>query len=194
MSSRLAAAVVCLHPITMNLHLAMASRGDCLYELRVVGARVGWWCCQAVPGWVSAVPPTLTEEAGLGASRRGGACDEGRRARGRSQGERGDHQRNDDPRNSFAAADWRANVPSASATCPHPVTTLPTGSPAVRRAISMKGRRRCVSSCRVRRNAPSFSSSLPSTSAGSSSPQWSELPDPGNTGQAWRARSQTVMT
>ena len=72
--------------------------------------------------------------------------------------------------------------------------TVRRSRPATRRAISMNGRRRSDSSRRVCRNAASFTSSVPSTSAGSSSPQWMVLYWPGKTGHDWRARSQTVMT
>jgi hypothetical protein len=58
----------------------------------------------------------------------------------------------------------------------------------------MNGRSRAETSTWVRRNAASLSSSLPSTSDGSSSPQWSEFVEPGKTGQLCRARSQTVIT
>ena len=49
------------------------------------------------------------------------------------------------------------------------------GRPAARSAISMNGRRRVATSIRVRRKASSFSWSVPSTSDGSSRPQWSEF-------------------
>ena len=58
----------------------------------------------------------------------------------------------------------------------------------------MNGRSRPATSCSVRRKAASFSSSVPSTSDGSSRPQWSVLVEPGNTGHVSRARSQTVIT
>jgi hypothetical protein len=58
----------------------------------------------------------------------------------------------------------------------------------------MNGRSRAETSICVPWKAASFSSSVPSTSDGSSRPQWSVFSDPGKTGQVSRARSQTVMT
>ncbi len=58
----------------------------------------------------------------------------------------------------------------------------------------MNGRSRAETSASVRRKAASFSASVPSTSDGSSRPQWSVLVEPGKTGQVARARSQTVIT
>ena len=68
------------------------------------------------------------------------------------------------------------------------------GRPAALSATSMNGRSRADVSVAVRRNAASFSSSVPSTSEGSSRPQCSVFADPGKTGHVARARSQTVMT
>lgn len=75
-----------------------------------------------------------------------------------------------------------------------PVPPSTASPPRALRASSMNGRSRLVISSRVRRKAANFSASVPSTSAGSSRPQWSALCSPGKTGQTWRARSQTVMT
>jgi AmmeMemoRadiSam system protein B len=77
---------------------------------------------------------------------------------------------------------------------PHPVAATPRRRPVARRATSMNGRSRAETSIEVRRKAASRSSSVPSTSDGSSRPQWSVLVEPGNTGHVSRARSQTVMT
>ena len=76
-----------------------------------------------------------------------------------------------------------AKVPSDSAaSCPQ-ARAGRGGRPAARRATSMNGRSRAETSISVRRKAASFSSSVPSTSDGSSRPQWSVFVDPGNTGQ-----------
>ena len=73
------------------------------------------------------------------------------------------------------------------------VSPAPTSAPA-RRATSTNGRSRTVTSITVLSKAASFSSSVPSTAAGSSSPQCSDSCSPGKIGQVWRARSHTVIT
>lgn len=117
-------------------------------------------------------PPDEWASSDRGVGRRGGR---------RSGSDRG-------ARSLLSDRQWRVGAGDAS------VTAVRSSWPALRRAVSMNGRSRSVSSRRVVRNAVTSSSSVPSTSAGSSRSQWRVVTWPGKIGQLWRARSQTVTT